>query len=203
MCQLLETIRIKQNMLQHIVYHNHRVNNSRKLLFHAKQLWDLSEIIQIPDLDQNTIYRCRFLYARKVVGFEFVPYIPRVVKKLYLVDCGDLNYSFKYSDRSALEKLKKNLPDPNLSDILLVKNGFITDTSFSNITLFDGSNWYTPSSPLLEGTKREYYINNKTILKCDISPSDLPKFKKVRLINAMLDLDNSDDIPMENIIIWK
>lgn len=190
-------------MLQHIVYHNNRVNNSRKLLFHSKQLWDLSEIIQLPDLDQNTIYRCRFLYARKVDGFEFVPYIPRVVKKLFLVDCGDLDYSFKYSDRSALEKLKKNLPDQNFSDILLVKNGFITDTSFSNIALFDGSNWYTPSFPLLEGTKREYYINNNAILKCDISPSDLPKYKKARLINAMLDLDDSDDIPMENIIIWK
>lgn len=200
MCQLLETIKVSHNTLQHIVYHNNRVNNARKLLFKSKRPWDLSEIIRIPELDQNTIYRCRFLYAREYDGFEFIPYFPRVVQKLYLVDCGDLDYSFKYSDRSALEKMKNNIPDPELSDILIVKNGFITDTSFSNIALFDGNNWYTPSTPLLKGTKREYYIDNKIILKRNITPDDLHKYRKVRLINAMLDIDEGEDIPVNNIL---
>jgi 4-amino-4-deoxychorismate lyase len=201
MYQLFETIRVEHNDFQNIVYHNNRVNNSRKLIFRSKQLWDLSDIIQIADLDHDTIYRCRFLYGRKPEGFEYVPYIPRVVKKLYLVDCGDLDYSFKYSNRSALEQLKINMPDPEISDILLVKHGFITDTSFSNVALFDGNYWYTPSFPLLRGTKREYYIDNKIILKCDITPADLHKYKKVRLINAMLDLDDGVDIPIENILM--
>jgi len=200
MYQLLESIKVRHNTLQHIVYHNNRVNHSRKLLFQSKHPWDLSEIIRIPELDQNIIYRCRFLYAREPDGFEFIPFVPRVVQKLYLVDCGDLDYSFKYSDRSALEKLKNNIPDPELSDILLVKNGFITDTSFSNIALFDGSNWYTPSTPLLKGTKREYYIDNKIILKRNIKPADLYKYRKAKLINAMLDLDDGEDIPVENIL---
>ncbi len=200
MCQLFETIKVKHNKLQHIVYHNNRVNNSRKLLFQSKYSWDLSEIIRIPELDHNTIYRCRFLYAKEPDGFEFIPYIPRVVQKLYLVDCGDLDYSFKYSDRSILEKLKSKIPDPEISDILFLKYGLITDTSFSNIVLFDGINWYTPATPLLNGTKREYYIDKKIILKQDITLTGLYKYRKARLINAMLDLDAREDIPIENIL---
>jgi 4-amino-4-deoxychorismate lyase len=201
MCQLLETIKVKNNSLQHIFYHNTRVNDSRKLLFHSNHPWDLSKIIRIPDLDQNTIYRCRFLYGREPDGFEFIPYLKRDIQKLYLTDCGDLEYSFKYSDRSALEKLRNSVPDPDLSDVLLVKNGFITDTSFSNIALFDGIKWYTPAIPLLMGTKREYYIDNRIIFKRDIKPADLLNYRKARLINAMLDLNEGEDIPVSN-ILW-
>jgi 4-amino-4-deoxychorismate lyase len=201
MCQLLETIKVKHNSLQHIFYHNNRVNYSRKLLFQSKHPWDLSKFIRISDLDQNTIYRCRFLYAREPEGFEFIPYLKRDVQKLYLIDCGDLEYSFKYSDRRALEKLKNSVPDPEISDIVLVKNGFITDTSFSNIALFDGNKWYTPATPLLMGTKRQYSIDNKIIFKRDIKPADLFNYRKARLINAMLDLNDSKDIPVSN-ILW-
>ena len=68
------------------------------------------------------------------------------------------------------------------------------------IALFDGTCWFTPASPLLKGTKREYYLDNKMIFKCDIAPADLSKYKKMRLINAMLDLDDGVDIPIENIL---
>src|SRR4030042_3660760 len=103
MCQLLETIKVKHNMLAQIVYHNHRVNHSRTTLFRSGRQWDLSEIIRMPDLDPDLIYRCRFLYAREVDGVEFIPYVKRIIQKLYVVDCGGLDYSFKYSDRSAFE----------------------------------------------------------------------------------------------------
>jgi 4-amino-4-deoxychorismate lyase len=201
MCQLFETIRVKNNTLQHIAFHNNRVNDSRKHLFQIHEQWDLSEIIEIPELDPNIIYRCRFNYTRKAMGVAFVPYVPRIVRKLYLVDCANLDYSFKYSDRSALEKLKKDIPDPEISDVLLVKKGLITDTTFSNIVLFDGFHWHTPAIPLLKGTRREFYIQNKTILPCDISVSELFKYTKARLINAMLDFDEGNDIPVENLMV--
>ncbi len=202
MCQLFETVRVKNNALQHIAFHNNRVNHALKHLFQIHEQWDLSEMIEIPELDPNVIYRCRFNYSRKVMGVEFIPYAPRVVRKLYLVDCGNMDYSFKYSDRSALEKLKENIPEPDISDVLLVKRGLITDTTFSNIVFFDGYNWYTPATPLLKGTRREFYIRNQTIRPCDISVSDLFKYTKARLINAMLDLEGGNDILVENLRVW-
>ncbi len=61
-------------------------------------------------------------------------------------------------------------------------------------------NWYTPANPLLKGTKREYYIDHKMILQRDIKVTDLRMFKKARLINAMLDLEDGADILIDNII---
>jgi 4-amino-4-deoxychorismate lyase len=156
MCQLLETIKVKENRLHHIAWHNSRVNTSRRALFDSKDPLDLSEIIRIPELDPAVIYRCRYLYAEKPGSAEFIPYVKRVIRKLYLVDCGDLEYAFKYADRSAFDKMKNGIPDPEHSDILLVKNDRITDTSFSNIILWDGNAWYTPEFPLLRGTKGNF-----------------------------------------------
>jgi 4-amino-4-deoxychorismate lyase len=200
MCLLFETIKVINNELQHIDYHNNRVNNTLGLLFQITHPWDLSEIIQVPQLNQNTTYRCRFNYSKEPEGFEFIPYVKRDVRTLFLVDCGEFEYPFKYSDRSALEKMKNSIPDPEISDILLVKNGLITDTSFSNIALFDGRNWYTPTNPLLKGTKREFYIDHLMLIKRDIKPADLHQFIKARLINAMLDMEDEADIPVDKII---
>jgi 4-amino-4-deoxychorismate lyase len=200
MCRLLETIKVKENRLHHIAYHNNRVNASRRALFGSTRPWDLSEIIRIPELNPAVTYRCRFLYAEEQGIAEFIPYAKRVVRKLYLVDCGDLEYAFKYADRSIFDPLKENIPDPEQSDILLVKRGRITDTSFSNIILSDGVAWYTPAVPLLKGTKREYYLDEKIIHERDIHVNDLLQYKKARLINAMLDIDDGEDIPVGKIV---
>ena len=85
------------------------------------------------------------------------------------------------------------------SEILILKNGLITDVSFANIAFYDGKGWYTPDSPLLKGTKRAYYIEKGLLIEKRISPADLPKYQKARLINAMLDLEDSHDILIGNI----
>jgi 4-amino-4-deoxychorismate lyase len=200
MCQLLETIRVKDNRLHHIAWHNKRVNASRLALFGSANPWDLSEIIRIPELDPAVTYRCRFLYSREPEKTEFLPYVPRIIHKLVMVDCGDLEYAFKYADRKAFDTLKAGIPDPEHSDILLVKKDRITDTSFSNIILWDGNAWHTPAVPLLKGTKREYYLDRKIIHVRDIRVKDLPLYKTARLINAMLDIDDGEEIPVGNIM---
>lgn len=197
MCQLLETIKIVHNSPEHIQYHTDRVNRSRERLFGSKDRWNLSEMIKIPDLDPGIVYRCRFLYRTEPEKIEFIPYVRRDVMKLYLIECNEVNYSFKYSDRRIFDTLRNKIPDPGLSDILLIKDGFITDASFANIVLTDGNLWYTPASPLLEGTKRQYYIEKGLILEKEIKWSDLHLYKKARLINAMIDLNESNDIPVE------
>jgi 4-amino-4-deoxychorismate lyase len=201
MCQLLETIRVRDNRLQHIAYHNNRVNASRSALFGSDISWDLSQIIKIPELDPDITYRCRFLYAETPGLTEFIPYVKRVIRKLYVIDCGDFEYSLKYADRRVFEKLKAGISDPEQSDILLVKRDLITDTAFSNVILWDGARWYTPAEPLLKGTKREYYLDNKIIFERDIRLKDLPLYQTMKLINAMLDIEDGEDIPVSNIMV--
>ena len=201
MCLLLETIKVRQNKLLNIEFHNERVNFSRRTLFNVTDTWDLKELIALPELDNEFVYRCRFLYAESVNVIEFLPYVRRKIVRLFMVFADDLDYSFKFSDRTKLEELKKKTaPDPD-SDILIIKNGVITDTSFANIAFFDGNHWFTPASPLLKGTKRAYYIRNRILAEKEITPADLSNYQKARLINAMLDLKVGDDIRIEDICL--
>jgi 4-amino-4-deoxychorismate lyase len=199
MCLLLETIKVRDNTLQQVQFHNHRVNYSRAGLFGALDAWDLNQMIRVPELDPAGIYRCRIVYDRIIRQVEFLPYTPRKIKILHLIHADDLVYSFKYADRQALEDFRKQASPDEGSDVLFIKNGLITDTSFSNIAFSDGRHWFTPASPLLKGTKRAYYLGTGMLLEDNITPADLKNYIRARLINAMVDLEDGEDISMENI----
>ena len=85
------------------------------------------------------------------------------------------------------------------SDILIVKNGFITDTSFSNIIFLKCGRWYTPNTPLLKGTKRAKLLDLGLINERSIRPEEMGNYEKVGLINAMLELGEVV-LAVENII---
>jgi 4-amino-4-deoxychorismate lyase len=196
MCRLIESIKVDNWQLQNIGYHNERLNRSRKELFDIQDAADLSELILLPaDLDSG-IYKCRVVYSKILHSIEFLPYIPRQINSLRLVTADDIDYSYKFQDRNNFKELMKDLAE---DEILIVKNGFITDTSFSNIVFYDGSNWITPSTYLLNGTMRKYLLDAKKISIRNIRPEDIKSFESAKLINAMLDLVNSQIIPIKNI----
>ncbi|RZD16057.1 MAG: hypothetical protein EVJ46_07655 [Candidatus Acididesulfobacter guangdongensis] len=84
-------------------------------------------------------------------------------------------------------------------DILIVKKGLITDTSYSNIILYDGKEWVTPESYLLNGVKRRYLLNECIIKEIKVRTADLKNFKKISLINAMLE-PHDIEIDIDNIV---
>jgi 4-amino-4-deoxychorismate lyase len=86
------------------------------------------------------------------------------------------------------------LTHKSADEILIIKNGFVTDTSFSNIVFFDGIKWITPSTYLLNGTQRQQLLQQGAIIEEEIRPSDLKHFRFAKLINAMLDLETSPSI---------
>jgi 4-amino-4-deoxychorismate lyase len=196
MCRLIESIKVVNWQLQNTGYHNERLNRSRKELFGIQDAADLSELILLPaDLDSGT-FKCRIVYSKIVHSIEFLPYIPRQINSLRLVTADDIDYSYKFQDRNCFKELMKDIAE---DDILIIKNGFITDTSFSNIVFFDGLNWIMPSTYLLNGTMRKYLLDTKKIIIRDIRPDDIKSFESAKLINAMLDLENSQTIPIKNI----
>jgi 4-amino-4-deoxychorismate lyase len=197
MSLLFESIKIVNNSMVNLSYHNARVNLSRKTLYGTCNDWDLKTLITLQGLDSKLLYKCRFVYSEETYSVEFQPYTLKPLKTLQLVKCPDLNYSLKYMDRSGLENIK--LSHPQTDDVLIVKNNKITDCSYANIVFDLDGKWVTPASPLLNGTKRQKYIDDQVITKKDIKVKDLKYFKRARIINAMIDLDESPDIRMENI----
>ena len=85
-------------------------------------------------------------------------------------------------------------------DILIVVDGYITDTSFCNVVLANDEGLFTPDLPLLKGTQRAFLIDEEIIRPRAIHINDLQLYHKVKLINAMIGLDNpSTHISIENI----
>jgi 4-amino-4-deoxychorismate lyase len=205
MCLLLETMRVENGRILHLDYHNRRFNASRNALFggtaggKAIPAEDLSMLIRIPgDMGPGT-QRCRVLYRQEIEKVEFLPVQSRMVRSLKLVVADDLDYSFKYADRKALESLLAKRR--GCDEILIVKNGYLTDTSVSNIVFLqaDGS-WVTPDTPLLNGTMRMYLLETGYITEAAIRPEDLPAFTGAKMINCMIDLESGPLIEIDQII---
>ncbi len=198
MSLLFETIRLQDGVLQNLEYHNFRLNHSRKSLFDITESIDLEKLIQIPSNCKQGLFKCKVMYGNKEVKkIEFKPYMPRVIKSLRLIEDNKISYSYKYTNRGSINRLltKRERYD----DILIIKEGFVTDTSFSNILFFDGDKWLTPSTPLLRGTMRSFLLENKFISETEIKVADLKQFQKARLINAMNPFESKRDIKIEKI----
>ena len=75
------------------------------------------------------------------------------------------------------------------------------NTSFSNVVFLKDGKWYTPTFPLLHGTRRTDYLQMKNIFPKVIRSTELHLFEEVRLINAMNLLEDGNSISIDN-IFW-
>jgi 4-amino-4-deoxychorismate lyase len=77
----------------------------------------------------------------------------------------------------------------------------LTDSSYANVILRDNDgSWVTPSTFLLPGTRRSNLLKGGLVKEADISYSDITKFTELRLINAMMNIDDTEGIAVSNII---
>jgi len=178
---LVETISIVDGKVLHLGYHQERLNASQKSLFNLYTPINLSDIIKPPS--SNGQIKCRVVYSDELIDISYSTYNPRVVKNLKLIE-SNIDYSYKYSNREELNELYDQRGDAD--DILIVRNGFITDTSIANIAFWDGNKWITPKSPLLKGTTRERLLRNGFLIQRDIRIDDIDRFSSFALMNAMI-----------------
>ena len=191
MSLLLETIQIRNGVMMNPQYHQQRMHTSSLALWGKSINFDLLTL-PIPLEAQKNIVKCRILYKNRIELIEFEPYIQRQIRSLQMVIDNTISYSHKLADRSQIIALVKQKGEAD--DILIVKNGRITDTSFGNVVLCKGNEYYTPSSFLLNGTKRQQLLKDGIITEQEISPDDLQCMDKLIIINAMLDIDSSVEI---------
>jgi 4-amino-4-deoxychorismate lyase len=191
---IFESIRVENFKLQNIEYHNLRLDKSRRQLFKSEDEIRLEKIIQIPSGLSQNIHKCRVVCSSKVESIEFMPYTPRLVKSLKMVKDNQIDYSHKYLNRSEIDALFAQRGE--CDDILIIKNGYITDASYANVIFLERGQWLTPATPLLNGTARQRLIKEHKIAEAMIKPENLPNFSGCKLVNAML---NPDD-PLNGLI---
>jgi 4-amino-4-deoxychorismate lyase len=191
---LLETIKIEEGEIANLSYHQARCDLSRQTLFHSTDILDLSSIIKAP---QTGVYRCRILYAEHLHSIEYIPYSPKKIETLRIVS-SNIEYNFKYANRDALNALLESNKD--VDEVIIEKDGYLTDTTISNIAFLDGNQWFTPEKPLLKGTMRSKLIDEGFLKTKQIKKEDLQNYSQVALMNAMIGFKILNTEPIQNII---
>lgn len=197
MSRLIESIRLESGRFHRLHYHQARVDRALQQVVKAANGIDLNSHLSNLLYPKSGLYKCRIVYDAEIRSVEFLPYEPNVPVTLKVVHSTDIEYAHKFEDRSSINQLFEQRQF--CEDILIIKNGLVTDSSYSNIVFYDGNKWVTPDSPLLKGTMRQMLIDAAEIKEQRITIQDIPSFKSFRLINAMLGF-NGPEIEVSGIV---
>ena len=198
MIKFIETIKVLNGDTPDIKEHVQRVRATlRHFYSKSKEEFDLIlSVSEILDRERekisNGLFKLRVVYSDRFISWTLIPYIPKTIKRLKVVECDAIDYPFKFENRTAIESLLSY--KDNCDDILIVKKGVVTDTSYSNIVFERMGSLYTPESYLLAGTKRAKLIRDGIISEEKIRPCDIDRYDKAYLINSMLDLYPVEEI---------
>jgi 4-amino-4-deoxychorismate lyase len=187
----IETIKILNGEIYNIEWHNQRYNRTCLEIFGIDKSINLEKYIHPPQIG---LFRCRIVYAIDIISIEYIPYTPQISKSFRIIQ-SDIEYKYKYSNRDKLNSLKKSAS--LYDDIIIEKNGLLTDTTIANIAFYNGREWITPKTPLLRGTMREKLVNQAFLIPKDINSDDLKHFSNFALMNAMIGFQIK-----QNIIIY-
>jgi len=197
MFPLFESICIKEGKILNANWHEKRFKKSYENFYSKKAKFKLVEKISIPYFYKKGLVKLKIFYNENGKEIQFKKYIKAEINSIKIINSDSLDYKLKYSNREDLNKLFK-FRGP-CDDILIVRNGKITDSLYANVVFYDGKSWITPEVPLLRGTCRDRLITEGKIEPRDLTLKELKNFKGVKLINAMRDLDQNL-IPINKII---
>lgn len=197
MYQLVESLKLKDGVVQNLEYHQSRVNRSMNELFPDAEKIELAKAITIPENCKSGVFKVRVVYGSGIEKIEIEPYIFRTIQSLKVVCHESIDYHLKYTDRQVLQELFAQRE--SCDDIIIIKDGFVTDSFAANLLFFDGEKWFTPTTPLLKGTKRQLQLDQGIISEMEIREEDIRSYQKVGLINALIDFEEMPVISVEHI----
>jgi len=187
MSLLIESIKLLDGKFCNLFYHEQRMIRSLEMLCGVEDDFNLDDFLKGLSFPKNGLYKCRIEYDDMVKQVEFLPYVPKPISCLRIVEHDRVSYEFKYKDRKTIDRLFQLRKE--CDDILIVKRGLVTDTSYANIVFRKGRQWFTPWSPLLKGTQRQKLIEENKLIQEEIKPDDIRSFDTFKVVNAMLEFD--------------
>ena len=197
MYPLFESVCIENSQIKNEQYHEARFRASYMQQYKTHPTYSLFDGIHLTNLDKALKYKLRIGYKQHGTRFSISEYENSIPTSLQLVNDDTISYAVKRNNRKKLNNLFKQRG--HYDDVLIVKNGFITDASYSNILLTDGNHIVTPSTPLLEGTCRARLLDENKVTEIRITEADLQQFESFQLINALNDFDDTRWISIKNI----
>jgi 4-amino-4-deoxychorismate lyase len=174
-----ETIKCEDYEIFNLDYHNKRVANTIGLNINLQEyIYPLNE----------ELLRCKVIYNDfEVINVEYFPYKKREINSFKLIFDDEIIYNKKNLNRESLDNLFSKKED--CDEIIIIKNGIITDTTIANIAIFYENIWITSKNCLLKGTTRDRLLEEKFLIEKDITLDMLKNASKIALMNAMIDFD--------------
>lgn len=185
MFQFLESIKLKDGVFFRLKYHQQRMDKALHVVYPKAPSINLAAYLSNSVIPEQGVYKCRVIYDVQIHLVEFVPYQIRPVQTLQLIETIIESTVYKPADRTEINQLFSQRGD--LDDVLMVKDGLLTDTSYCNIALYNGQQWISPRVPIVYGTQRAYLIDSNVIEEQDIPASSYRIYKKIRIFNAMIE----------------
>jgi len=182
MSLFFETVKIENGKIANAPYHNARLNRTIRENFSLCPNYDIRDYIDLSKVPKQGIYRCKLIYDMQIHDVTVTPYQKRTYQSFRFIEA-DIDYRYKYLDRSHIEALSAQKGE--CDDIIITKEGFLQDTSIANIAFYDGLFWYTPDTPLLEGTLRAQLLHEKKLKTAPITTKSYQKYTKFAIMNAM------------------
>jgi 4-amino-4-deoxychorismate lyase len=187
MSRLLESIKVHDGVLYNLEYHQDRMQRAWRSIFGIHKTIDLARKIKVPKRAKQGLFKCRIVYDLEIIEIDFAPYKRKEVHKIKWVEDEKMSYSHKFENRDHItahtQKLKAH------EELIFIKGEMLRDASYSNIALFNGRDWHTPSYPLLKGTKRAELLEKGMIISKKIRPEHLKNYQRISFINALNDLN--------------
>lgn len=198
MFPLFESIKVYKGKVCNAKWHNERMERTFKNYFKIDKTINVLDYFDSKQITEELV-KFRITYNEKEVHVEYNPYQAKNIQSLQVVHLpSDANYDFKFSDRNILNKAFAQKGEAD--GVLLIQNGLVTDTSYSNILFLKNGNWYTPKKPLLKGTQREKLLHMGRIQTAEIRLEDLNDYESFTLINAMNELGEREILEVKRIL---
>ena len=185
MCRFVESIQLKAGQFKRLELHQVRLQKALAESYPNVKMIELAESLKNTYFPTEGLFKCRVVYDSEIRLIEFAPYIRREIRSLKLVETKLESRAYKLEDRSGLNAAFAQRDD--CDDVLLVRDGLLTDTSYCNIALYDGESWFTPGIPLVYGVNRAELLAEGKLIKKDITVTDLKNYRQIALFNAMIE----------------
>ncbi|MBF0597605.1 aminotransferase class IV [Faecalibacter rhinopitheci] len=195
MFQFIETICLLDGKLRNLTYHQARFENTRVVHFPDAPFISLEEAIEIPEDKKIGKFKVRVEYAKEITLIEIIPYQIKPIQKIALYHLDrEITYGYKYADRWFFDLYLK---ETQCDDLVLVRANYITDTTYTNLIFFDGVEWHTPTTSLLNGTMQASLIDEGKIKKKNLKIRDLSKYYSFKRINAMMNFEEAQTFDIQ------
>jgi len=192
MYPFFESIRLLDGAPENLSYHQARVN--RTISDHRGTTLDLELLRQKENFPAQGLYKWRVSYNTQGDTVSIIEaYTAQHPTEIKLMEADHIIYRYKYENRETIHQL---LSQSGASDIIMVQEGLLTDTSYANLAFFNGVEWHTPKKPMLEGTQRAKLIDHAVLIEKDIYIDQLNQYLNFKRINAMMTWDDSPELKM-------